>query len=232
MKKIVLIASAMVATVAPLHAEIETSVSADVVSEYIFRGSKCGGAAIQPTLGVSAAGFEASLWGTVGIANASDTKEFDLTLSYSIEGLSLGVTDYWFSSLDGGDPYGRYFKYEEKATNHIFEAFVGYDFGFASISWYTNFFGNDFKANGDRAYSSYCELAAPFSLGGLDWSATLGFVPMETPLYFTEGFAVTNISLAAEKTLEISSSFSLPVSAGFTFNPCSDAAFFVLGLSF
>lgn len=232
MKKIVFIASALVATVAPLHAEIETSVSADVVSEYLFRGVKCGDAAIQPTLGISAGGFEASLWGTVGIASPTDTKEFDLTLSYSIAGASIGVTDYWFSSLDGGDPYGRYFKYEEKATNHIFEAFVGYDFGFASISWYTNFFGNDFKANGDRAYSSYCELAAPFSLGGLDWSATLGFVPMETPLYFTEGFAVTNISLAAEKTLEISSGFSLPVSAGFTFNPCSDAAYFVLGLSF
>ena len=232
MKKIVFIVSALVATVAPLHAEIETSVSADVVSEYIFRGVKCGGAAIQPTLGISVGGFEASAWGTVGIADASDTKEFDLTLSYSIAGLSFGVTDYWFSSLAGGDSIGRYFKYDEKATNHIFEAFLGYDFGFASISWYTNFAGNDFKADGDRAYSSYCELSAPFSLGGLDWTATLGFVPMKTPLYLTDGFAVTNISLAAEKTLEISSSFSLPVSAGFTFNPCSEMAFFVVGLSF
>ena len=232
MKKIGLIVCALVATVAPLHAEIETSISADVVSEYIFRGNKCGGAAIQPTLGLSAGGFEASLWGTVGIANPADTKEFDLTLSYSIGGASVGVTDYWFSAIDGGDPYGRYFKYDEKATNHIFEAFIGYDFGFASINWYTNFAGNDFKADGDRAFSSYCELAAPFSLGGLDWTATLGFVPMESPLYFADGFAVTNISLAAEKSLEISSSFSLPVSAGFTFNPCSDAAFLIVGLSF
>ena len=79
MKKIVFIASALVATVAPLHAEIETSVSADVVSEYIFRGVKCGSAAIQPTLGLSTGSFEVSLWGTVGVANPADTKEFDLT---------------------------------------------------------------------------------------------------------------------------------------------------------
>ena len=232
MKKIVFIVSALVSTIAPLHAEIETTVGTDVVSEYIFRGIKCGGAAVQPSLAVSAGGFEASAWGTVGIADAADTKEVDLTLSYSLGGASIGVTDYWFSALAGGDPAGRYFKYKEDATNHIFEAFLSYDLGFASITWCTNFAGNDFKADGDRAYSSYCELAAPFSLGGLDWTATLGFVPMETPLYGTEGFAVTNIGFAAEKSLDITDKFSIPVSAGLTFNPCSEMSFFVLGLSF
>lgn len=230
MKKIVLIASALVASVAPLHAEIETSISADVVSEYVWRGAKCGDAAIQPTLAVSAAGVELSAWGSVGIANLFDTKELDLTLSYSIAGASVGVTDYWFSA--GTEPYGRYFKYKEDATNHVFEAFAGYDFGFASISLYADFAGNDFKANGDRAFSSYCELAAPFSALGADWTATLGFVPMESPMYGTEGFAVTNISLSTEKSIDVTESFSLPVSAGLTFNPCSEMAYFVFGISF
>ena len=230
MKKIVLIASALVASVAPLHAEIETSISADVVSEYVWRGVKCGDAAIQPTLAVSAAGVELSAWGSVGIANLFDTKELDLTLSYSIAGASVGVTDYWFSA--GTEPYGRYFKYKEDATNHVFEAFAGYDFGFASISLYADFAGNDFKANGDRAFSSYCELAAPFSALGADWTATLGFVPMESPMYGTEGFAVTNISLSTEKSIDVTESFSLPVSAGLTFNPCSEMAYFVVGISF
>lgn len=229
MKKIVLAFSALVA-VMPLHAEIETTIGADVVSEYIFRGVKCGAAAIEPTLAVSAAGVELSAWGTVGLANPADTKELDLTLSYSVAGASVGVTDYWFSA--GAEPYGRYFKYKNDATNHIFEAFAGYDFGFASIGWYTNFAGNDFKANGDRAFSSYCELAAPFSVLGADWTAKLGFVPMETPLYGTKGFAVTNISVAAEKSLEVSDSFSLPVSAALTFNPCAEMAYFVVGISF
>lgn len=229
MKKIFSIVM-ILAVASPLRAEIGTTVGADVVSEYIFRGVKCGDAAIEPVLAVNAAGVELSAWGNVGLANPADTKELDLTLSYSVAGASVGITDYWFST--GAEPYGRYFKYKNDATNHIFEAFAGYDFGFASINWYTNFAGNDFKANGDRAFSSYCELAAPFSLGGLDWTATLGFVPMETPLYGTDGFAVTNISLATGKSLDVTEGFSIPVSAGLTFNPCSEMAYFVLGISF
>ena len=230
MKKIALVVSALVATVAPLHAEIETTVGADVVSRYIWRGMELGDAALQPSLGISAGGFSASLWGSTGIVRAADTKEFDITLSYSIAGLSAGVTDYWFSV--GPEPAGRYFRYDDKATNHVFEAFVGYDFGFASVNWYTNLAGNDYDADGDNAFSSYCELAAPFSLGGLDWTATLGFVPMETAFYGTDGFAVTNLSVKAEKALEITDRFSLPISAGLTVNPSSEMAYLILGISF
>lgn len=230
MKKYFLIAMIMMAAVSPLHAEIETTVGADVVSRYIWRGCDLGEAAIQPTLGVSAAGFDLTLWGSTGIVNWGDTKEFDVTLSYGIAGLSVGVTDYWFDA--GPEPYGRYFKYEEEITNHVFEAFLGYDFGFASIIWNTNFAGNDYNADGDRAFSSYCEVAAPFSAGGAEWSAALGFVPFESPLYGTEGFAVTNISLNASKELEITDSFSLPVSAGLTVNPCSEMAYLTFGFSF
>ncbi len=230
MKKIFSIAIIMTAAVCPLHAEIETTVGADIVSRYIWRGCDLGEAAIQPTLGVSAAGFDLSLWGSTGIVNWTDTKELDITLSYGIAGLSVGVTDYWFNA--GPEPYGRYFKYAKETTNHVFEAFVGYDFGFASISWYTNFAGNDHKADGSSAFSSYCELAAPFSLGGAEWTAALGFVPFESPFYGTDGFSVTNISLTASKELEITESFSLPISAGLTVNPCSEMSYFTVGISF
>jgi len=229
MKKIFSIAM-MIAIVTPLSAEVETTIGADLVSEYVWRGAKCGDAAIQPTLGLSAAGVDLSLWGSVGIANFLDTRELDITLSYSIAGASVGVTDYWFSV--GDDAYGRYFSYKKDATNHIFEFFAGYDLGVASISWYTNIAGADYKADGRRAFSSYCELAAPFSFGGVDWTASLGFVPFESGLYGTEGFAVTNISLSAGKELEITDSFSLPLSAGLTVNPCAEMAYLTFGISF
>ena len=230
MKKIFSIVALVMIAMAPVCAEVETTVAADVVSEYVWRGAKCGDAAIQPTLGVSVAGFDLSLWGSVGVANFLDTKELDITLSYSIAGASVGVTDYWFST--GDEPYGRYFKYGKGATNHVFEAFAGYDFGFASISWYTNFAGADYKADGSSAFSSYCELAAPFSFGGADWTATLGMVPFESILYGTEGFAVTNVSLSAAKSIDITENFSLPVSAGLTVNPCAEMAYLVFGISF
>lgn len=230
MKKIFSIAIMILAIVAPVSAEVETTIAADVVSEYVWRGAKCGDAAIQPTLGLSAAGVDLSLWGSVGITNFFDTRELDITLSYSIAGASVGITDYWFGV--GDDAYGRYFSYKKDATNHIFEVFAGYDLGFASISWYTNIAGSDYKADGSRAFSSYCELAAPFSFGGADWTASLGFVPFESGLYGTDGFDVTNISLSAAKSIDITENFSLPVSAGLTFNPCAEMAYLVLGISF
>ena len=230
MKKVFSIVMMIMAVVSPLRAEIETTVGADVVSEYVWRGAKCGDAAIQPALGVSMAGIDLSLWGSVGVANFLDTKELDITLSYSIAGASIGVTDYWFST--GDEPYGRYFKYGKGATNHVFEAFAGYDLGFASISWYTNFAGADYNADGDAAFSSYCEISAPFSLGGADWSASLGVVPFESGFYGTDGFALTNVSLTAAKSIDITESFSLPVSAGLTVNPCSEMAYLILGISF
>ena len=50
-----------------------------------------------------------------------------------------------------------------------------------AVNWYTNFAGNDgVNKDGDRAYSSYLELAAPFKLASLDWTATVGAVPFST----------------------------------------------------
>ena len=230
MTKIFSIVLVTIAAVNPLRAEIETTIGADVVSEYIWRGVKLGDAAIQPTLGVGVAGFDLSLWGSVGCANFLDTREFDIIMSYSVAGVTIGITDYWFS--EGDEPYGRYFKYSKSATNHVFEAFLGYDFGFSSINWYTNFAGADYKANGDLAYSSYCEISVPFSAAGVDWSASLGMVPFESVFYGTEGFAVTNISLSAARSIDITERYSLPISAGLTINPCTEMTYLVFGISF
>ena len=224
MKKTVLtVVIMMAAMVTPMYAEVETSVGADVVSSYIWRGTDCGSAAIQPSLTLETEGFGLSFWGSYGLVDPADTKEFDITLSYSIAGFSVGVTDYWFSA--GTEPLGRYLKYESGASNHTFEGFLGYDLDFMSVSLYTNFYNDD-------EYSTYIELGAQFTAFGADWSAALGIVPMESALYGTEGFAVTNISLTAEKSLDITDSFSLPVSAGLTVNPCSEMAYFTFGISF
>ena len=220
----------MIAVMAPVSAEVETTIGADVTSSYVWRGMELGGASIQPGLSLGYEGIELDFWGSTGIVNPFDTKEFDITLSYSIAGLSAGVTDYWFNA--GPEPYGRYFKYGKETTNHVFEAYLGYDLEFVSVSWFTNFYGNDFKADGSRAFSSYCEIAAPFSLGETEWSASVGFVPFGTPFYGTEGFAVTNISLSAAKSIAVTESFSVPVSASVTVNPCTEMTYLVLGISF
>ncbi len=210
--------------------EVEATISADVVNQYVWRGQELGNSAFQPTLGIAYKGLSLSAWGSTGLTEAADTKEFDLTLSYTIGGFNIGVTDYWFNAEL--DPQNRYFKYDAHSTNHVFEANIGYDFGVASVQWYTNFAGNDgVNKDGDRAYSSYFEVSAPFKLASCDWTATAGAVPYATDFYGTNGFAVVNLALRATKDIKVTDSFSIPVFAEVMGNPCSQKAFLSFGFT-
>ena len=195
---VVLLALASTPAISMAQDKVEASVGADLVSGYIWRGQDLGNVSIQPSASVSYKGFSLSGWGSVGI-DKDDTKEFDLTLGYSTGGFSVSVTDYWFNNGP------QYFHYGAHNTAHVFEAQVGYDFGVVAVNWYTNFAGADgVKANGDRAYSSYFSVAAPFRLGGLDWSAEIGATPWETSFYNNgaTGFEVSHISLKATKEIK------------------------------
>ena len=217
--------------------EVETTVAADVVSQYIWRGQDLGHVSLQPTLGIGYKGLSLTAWGSVGLVNTGDTKEFDLTLAYNTGGFTIGVTDYWFNNVDD-----RYFEYASGKTAHVFEAHVGYDFGPVALNWYTNFAGNDgLNKNGKRAYSSYFEASAPFKLGGCDWEAAVGAVPYATDFYYGHkdadgkilptGFAVTNVSVKATKDIKITDSFSVPVFAQVAANPSSEKAYLVVGFT-
>jgi hypothetical protein len=233
MKKIVLFAMGLVMSMTAFAQDgIEATISGDIVSQYIWRGQDLGNAAIQPTLGIAYKGLSLSAWGSYGITNSDDTKELDLTLAYTIAGFNIGITDYWTNY--GADPEARYFKYDAHGTNHLFEANIGYDFGFASIQWYTNFAGNDgVNKDGKRAYSSYFEAIVPFKLATVDWAATAGAVPYATTSYndWTSGFAVTNVSLKASKDIKITDTFSIPVFAELATNPCTQKAYLVFGFT-
>ena len=233
MKKIVLFAMGLVMSMTTFaQDEIETTISGDIVSNYIWRGQDLGNVSLQPTLGVGYKGLSLTAWGSVGLTNSDDTKEFDLTLAYTIGGFNIGITDYWFN--DGLDPENRYFKYDAHGTNHVFEANIGYDFGVVNLQWYTNFAGNDgINKDGKRAYSSYFEAIVPFKLASVDWTATAGAVPYATDFYndWTSGFAVTNLALKATKDIKVTDSFSIPVFAEVSANPRTQKAYLVLGFT-
>ena len=231
MKKIVLGLMLLCgATAIEAQNEVETTICGDVVSSYIWRGQDLGHVSLQPTLGVGYKGLSLTAWGSVGLTDPADTKEFDLTLAYSVGGFNIGVTDYWFNT--GLDPENRYFKYDAHGTNHVFEANIGYDFGFASLHWFTNFAGNDgLNKDGKRAYSSYMEVVVPFKLSAIEWTATAGAVPYATDFYGTTGFAVTNLALKATKDIKVTDSFSIPIFGQVVANPCSQKAYLVLGFT-
>ena len=227
MKKILAVILSVVSlTTVGAQDKVEATLGVDLVNQYIWRGQDLSDVSLQPTLGISWKGLSLSTWGSVGISDFSDDKELDLTLDYTYKGFSVGITDYWFST-------GSYFQYKNDKTTHIWEAGIGYDFGFLSLQWYTNFAGNDGLNNDSkRAYSSYFELSAPFRLGGLDWTATMGVVPWATTSYNANGFCVTNVSLCATKDFVIKDKYHLPVFAGLTANPRNEKLYLLFGVSF
>jgi hypothetical protein len=234
MKKFVLVLAA-VAAVFSVKAQ-EVSVGADVVSSYVWRGAYQTTTAIQPSLGFSTNGFSLTAWGSSPISNeaalfAPYGKEFDLTASYEIAGLSLAVTDYWWA----GEGALEYFMYSTHRTSHIYELTLGYTLPVEkfplSLSWNTWFAGSDYNnEDGKRLYSSYFELAYPFKVKDISLDAALGLTPWEGA--YASKLSVINLSLKATKEIKITDSFTLPVFGQVITNPRSEDIFFVFGLSF
>ena len=73
-----MVALAAFASIAATNAQdnVETTVAADVVNQYIWRGQELGNVSLQPTLGVAYKGFSLTAWGNIGLSEPSDTKEF------------------------------------------------------------------------------------------------------------------------------------------------------------
>ena len=111
---------------------------------------------------------------------------------------------------------------------------LGYERGGFSVSvtdYWTNE-GSGYFHYGARSTSHVFE-------AGIDWNVEAGAVPWATDYYNAtdeessgaNGFEVTEVSLQATKELPVTTSFTLPVFARVTWNPATEGAYFVFGLS-
>lgn len=210
--------------------KVEFGVSGDIVSKYLWRGQNYAGISVQPSAWVGYKGFSFSVWGSAGFTK-EDIAEVDLVLGYENGGFYASITDYWCAYYGDGT---KYFRYRSDETSHVFEATVGYDFGFLDINWSTNFAGADgFTEKGRRAYSSYFQANVPFSFWTIDWDATVGLTPWGTDYYYNAtGFAVCDVSLQATREFKISDSFSFSIFAKYCVNPSTMQTYFLGGISF
>lgn len=214
---------------------IDVKIGGDFVSSYIWRGSYQTGASMQPTLGFSVAGFSLTAWGSTDFRYQGH-KEVDITAAYTIKGFTVAVTDYSWSPNGSGDY--KYFNWQSHETCHYLEGSLAYVLPVEkfplSINWNTMFFGADKKANGKTNYSTYVELAYPFSSErlGIDFTAAVGFTPWAAEiLYGTKGFDVCNVSIGAVKSIRFSDKFAMPVFTKLIFNPARNGVYFVVGLT-
>ena len=227
MKKIIFILTVILASQGAKAQDIDFTLGADIVSSYVWRGAYQTSSAIQPAAGFSIAGFSLSAWGSIPFEGIA--KEVDFTASYEIASLSLVITDYWWA----GEGTRKYFMYESKRTDHLFEGTIGYTLPIEkfplSLSLNTMFAGADYKPDGDRAYSTYIAVSYPFSVKEIDLSASIGMTPSEG--IYADEFSIVNIGLKASKELKVTESFSLPVFGEIVTNPRNEEVFFVFGIS-
>lgn len=245
MKKLALtLITALCCQLALAQDDPEASLQIDLVSRYMWRGQQLSGAAIQPSAEVSWKGAYLGVWGSMPFDN-NESDEIDINIGYRAPfGLNIGITDYWNSGVAYKDVYMGYNKHR---TAHQLEGNIGYSCKYGSLQAYTYFWGNDYKLSGKQAYSTYVELAIPFRLAGVDFTAMAGVVPFESgygmrwsdehALYFydaknydSDGFTCVMAALRAEKEIPIGN-FKLPVYIEAHTNPYLQTANIMAGVT-
>ncbi len=194
------------------------SVGTDIVTSYVWRGTKYSGPAFQPCIEYGVGGLTIGSWGSFGFTD--QVAEADLYLSYGFDfGLSLGLTDYYYQGND-------YFKYTDTTASHAFEVNLGYETGGFSLG--ANYILNDAHAGGpaNSGGDMYFELGYGFK--NLDV-----FVGAGNGWHTSDGeFGLCNIGIGTSKDIKITDSYSLPVSGQVVLNPERKEFNIVVGISF
>ncbi len=199
------------------------SVGGDLVSSYLWRGTKFGsGPAIQPYLELALGNFTIGGWGSYCFTT-NEAPEADLYLSYGFDfGLSIGLTDYYF-------PGTQYFDYSRESGAHAFEVNLGYEIGGLSIG--ANYFINEAGGAGTEGGDMYFELGYSFEHFGVFVGGGNGWHTVETDADESD-FMVCNIGITASREIPVTEKFSLPVSGSLILNPDTEQFHVVVGISF
>jgi uncharacterized protein (TIGR02001 family) len=215
MKAVKIFAVAMVALVATSSVNAqEFKASADLVSSYVWRGTKFSDVSIQPTLDFTTGGFSVGAWGSAGF---DGFLEADLYAKYAFGfGLTVGVTDYYY-------PGTSYFDFSKVSGGHGLEVNLGYTTGGLSLgaNYILNQAGGAATAGGDK----YFEVGYAFEKFSIFAGAGDGW---HTP---DAKFAVCNVGISTTKTIKITDSFSLPLKATAILNPKTEQFFLVAGIT-
>lgn len=208
------------------------SLSVELSSRYIYRGLQYGDAPVGfATLGYGYKGFNAYILGAYAVNNSH--QEVDLGVSYTYRWLTVGASDYYFPSAAGEND--KYFDFDRHTTLHSVDAYVTVAPEkvpvWLTLSCYV--FGNDRKADGKNAYSSYAELGYTYSFRQNNAISLAVGAALNRSFYnnYERGFSVVNIALKYATAFRFGS-FRLPVSASYVLNPEKEKSYFTFSLFF
>ena len=205
----------------------EVDFGADVVSQYVWRGTQFGaGPHVQPWMSIASGDLELGIWGSFPTTGGDAGHELDLYASYSFGPASLTVTSYTFPGAGGAytDTYYTQGLFEDSFLEVSAGASVGpVDL---TVGYFT------------EVEALYVEAA--FSVGVVDVALGYGsdadaiIVDGESvnAWYAGNDSGLVNISIGGSKDIKITEDYSLPVFSSFVYNPDAESAFLVFGMSF
>ncbi|MDA3867442.1 MAG: hypothetical protein PF489_11940 [Salinivirgaceae bacterium] len=209
----------------------EPNAGIDFTNRYIWRGMALNSSPnLQPYADISYKNFTLGTWGSY--ATDGQFAEVDLFLAYSINNFNLTLTDYY---TENENDYGEYdlFNYKNKVTNHALEFMVDYQLPGRFpivLTAATIFYGLDKNIEGENLYSTWVQVAYPFSIKNYDLKVFLGGTPHES-IYCNEA-NITELGIQFSKEITITDRFSLPVAVALITNPTEEDVFvrFNIGL--
>lgn len=188
----------------------EISASADIVSNYIWRGTKFGkGPAIQPGIKFTAGGFTLGAWGNYCIST-DEAGEADFYTSYNFGAVTIGLSKYYFT----GSPFFS-------IDNHAFELNGGLALGKFSLS--ANYILNE--GAGAKGGDSYFEASWKSDNFGIFAGAGNGWYTPDNK------FNLCNVGVSASKELKITDNFTIPLTGSLILNPATEQLFLVALIS-
>ncbi len=186
------------------------SISTDLVSSYVWRGTKFGnGPAVQPGVEFAAGSFTLGAWGSYCLSD-NESPEADLYTAYNFGKASLGLTSYYFPGVS-------FFK----AENHAFEINGTWTPGIFSLSanWILN------EGAGSKGNDLYFE--AGINAGAISFFAGTG-----NGWYTPDGkLNLCNLGISSSKEIKITDTFSFPLTGSVILNPASEQLYIAVGIS-
>ena len=202
----------------------------DLQTKYIWRGMEMmtqeSSPVLFPSVNYSYRGLYAYVMG--GYSLNGKYAEVDLGVSYSLNGFTFGINDYYYPTVDSNKD--NYFRGEN--TGHWLEATFSYSPENLPL-WITlsNFFYGadkyvDDKGKDKQAYSSYVEVGTYYDFLESRVSIALG-AALNKSCYngYEKDFSICNIEGKYTYNLKVKKDWTLPLSVSYIHNPVYDKSF-------
>lgn len=202
-------------------------------SKYMWRGIEYGTSPVLfPTLNYQYKGIYAYAMG--GYATDGSHQEVDLGISYTIEGFTFSVNDYYYPTAVGQND--QYFNLKGKETGHWVEGCLQYTPNRLPI-WLllsSYFAGADKKPeSGDQAWSSYAEIGAHYNFDEDNILSLAVGATLNKSFYndYAHNFSVCNIELKYSHDFSINK-ITIPISVSYIINPYREKSYVSFSAAF